>query len=247
MARARNLKPGFFANADLAECSPWGRLLFAGLWVLADRAGRLEDRPRQIKGEIFRFDPDVDVNAELDDLRKWGFIVRYQHEGRGYIQIVNFGKHQNPHIKEAPSTIPAPHQTWASTVPAPCENGSSPADSLLLNPSPDSLSPTPAPSALFARFWDAYPLKKSKGQAEKAFRKINPNEQLLAAILAGLQRAVTSDRRFSEARYTPHASTWLNALGWEDTHRADEDEQIASTQRLMDSIAQDPRFKEPAA
>jgi len=35
--RARNIKPGFFSNEDLAECSPWSRLCFAGLWLLADR------------------------------------------------------------------------------------------------------------------------------------------------------------------------------------------------------------------
>ena len=48
MARARNIKPGFFANENLAECDPLARLLFAGLWCLADREGRLEDRPKRI-------------------------------------------------------------------------------------------------------------------------------------------------------------------------------------------------------
>ena len=48
MARARILKPGFFANELLAEIHPYGRLLFAGLWTLADREGRLEDRPKRI-------------------------------------------------------------------------------------------------------------------------------------------------------------------------------------------------------
>ena len=41
MARARILKPGFFANELLADINPYGRLLFAGLWTLADREGTL--------------------------------------------------------------------------------------------------------------------------------------------------------------------------------------------------------------
>ena len=52
MARARNIKPGFFKNEDLAECSPWARLCFAGLWTLADREGRLEDRANVIQDEL---------------------------------------------------------------------------------------------------------------------------------------------------------------------------------------------------
>lgn len=49
MAGARNIKPGFFTNDVLAACDQLARLLFAGLWTVADRAGRLEDRPKRIK------------------------------------------------------------------------------------------------------------------------------------------------------------------------------------------------------
>ena len=43
--RTRLLKPGFFMNEELARLPVRARLLFAGLWCLADREGRLEDRP----------------------------------------------------------------------------------------------------------------------------------------------------------------------------------------------------------
>ena len=107
MPRARNIKPGFFANEDLAEIDPIGRLLFIGLWTLADRDGRLEDRPKRIKGELFPYD-NCDINALLDDLQKYGFILRYEVEGGKYIQIVNFSKHQNPHPKEPSKDFPMP-------------------------------------------------------------------------------------------------------------------------------------------
>lgn len=108
MARARNIKPGFFKNEDLAECSPWARLCFAGLWVLADRDGRLEDRQKRIKGELFAFDV-VEVEPLLAELQKHGFILRYQTpQGLRLIQILMFWKHQNPHHKEPKSTLPSP-------------------------------------------------------------------------------------------------------------------------------------------
>ena len=53
MARARNIKPAFFKNETLVELPVETRLLFIGLWTLADREGRLEDRPKRIKMEIY--------------------------------------------------------------------------------------------------------------------------------------------------------------------------------------------------
>ncbi len=105
--RARNIKPGFFKNDTLAELDFAGRLLFIGLWGLADRAGRLEDRPKKIKAEVFPYD-DVNVDSFLGELARLGFIRRYQAGGAIYIQIVNFDKHQNPHPREADSLIPEP-------------------------------------------------------------------------------------------------------------------------------------------
>lgn len=112
--RARNIKPSFFSNEVLAEIAYEGRLLFQGLWCMADREGRMEDRPKKIKAQIFPYD-DCDVPRLLGDLAKLGFILRYKDGEEAYIQIVNFKKHQYPHVKEAVSTIPAPCSSGAGT------------------------------------------------------------------------------------------------------------------------------------
>ena len=67
----------------------------------------------------------------------------------------------------------------------------------------------------FERFYAAYPRKKSRKQAEKAFASLNPDEQLLQAILAGLERAMKSGE-WSNPQFIPHPATWLNAQGWLD-------------------------------
>lgn len=117
MARARNIKPGLFANEVLAECEPLARILFTGLWTIADREGRLEDRPKRIKAEILPYD-ECDCDRLLSQLALRGFIVRYTAGGIQYLQVLNFTKHQNPHVKEAASIIPAPCEPGASTGPA---------------------------------------------------------------------------------------------------------------------------------
>lgn len=107
MARARNIKPGLYKNEDLAECSVWARYIFPGMWMLADREGRLEDRPKRIKGELLPYD-SIEVEPLLVELSGKGFIVRYEVDGQRYIQIAKFSEHQAPHVREQASTIPAP-------------------------------------------------------------------------------------------------------------------------------------------
>lgn len=82
---------------------------------------------------------------------------------------------------------------------------------------PTGVKKKSANAVAFARFWDEYPKKRSKGQAERAFAKLHVHEQLLSRILAGLQRAKTSrDWMKDGGQFIPHPATWLNARGWED-------------------------------
>lgn len=69
----------------------------------------------------------------------------------------------------------------------------------------------------FATFWLAYPKKRSRGDAEKAWKRIKPNEQLHDRILHALEQAKTSaDWLKDNGQFIPHPATWLNAKGWED-------------------------------
>lgn len=120
MARARNIKPSFFKNELLAEMDAFDRLLFIGLWCLADREGRIEDRPKRIKMELFPCDT-YDVNAGLDQLTKHGFLRRYQAGDAAVVSIVNFHKHQTPHGTEKDSELP--DETGALTVHDRSDNG----------------------------------------------------------------------------------------------------------------------------
>jgi hypothetical protein len=136
MARARNIKPGFFKNEDLGTADPYVSLLFAGLWTLADKAGILEDRPLRIKAELFPYRDGFDINGYLTVLLSFSLIHRYEVNGLKLIQIVNFSKHQNPHHTEKPSEYISYSDTCKQEVKPPLINGGTPADSLI----PDSLN-----------------------------------------------------------------------------------------------------------
>lgn len=109
MSRIRTIKPEFFLDDELAELSPITRLLFIGLWTIADCAGCLHDRPKRIKAQVLPFD-NCDPENMLQDLHNAKFILRYRVSGEAYIKVVNFNKHQRLSGLEAQSMsqIPQP-------------------------------------------------------------------------------------------------------------------------------------------
>lgn len=167
MARTRLLKPGFFSNDLLAECDPLARLLFAGLWTLVDRDGRMECRHAKIKAQVLPYD-NCDVAALLGQLSDRGFVQVYEVAGKTYVQVNGFAKHQNPHHKETSDNLPEPPkntgetQSRVITATSPGNSGAgrgftgtSPA--LTLNPSPLTVNPSP--------------LEDTHTHAESEFRK----------------------------------------------------------------------------
>ena len=241
MARTRNLKPSFFKNEILAELGCEVMMLFAGLWTIADREGRLEDRPKRIKAEIFPYS-DIDVNLGLQLLASNGFIVRYVVDNMPYIAIPTWNKHQTPHIKEQASIIPAPDMHGASTgqeqvlhmtrIP------------LTLNPSTLTLNPsTDAPdksgevvemkpkkpskhkaelvgeqAKWFESFWELYWRRTAKDAARQAFQKkiqtADDWEACKRLLLAEKPRMMQRDE---EKR--PHPATWLNREDFHDSRQ----------------------------
>lgn len=120
MARIRTIKPSFFLDDEISELKFSIRLLFIGLWTLADREGRLLYKPKRIKAAIFPYD-NIDIVSALDQLQNAGFIVCYDFENEynttaKAIQILSFKKHQIPNVREPQSTIPAPYRHSTGTV-----------------------------------------------------------------------------------------------------------------------------------
>lgn len=216
MSRSRNIKPGFFKNEELAELPFEFRILFQGLWCLADREGRLEDRPKRIKAEVFPYD-SVDVAEGLSALAVAGFIERYWSDEGQYIQVLAFAKHQNPHCKESPSTIPAPCKHSASTE----ISGTSTADSLNLIPdSPIPSKATPAAPVGEGRFddwWAVYPKHVKRKGAEAAWKR-RKLDSIADRLIADVLNRMANDDNWLRG-YVPDPTTYLNQDRWTDDVR----------------------------
>lgn len=143
--RARQLKPGIFKNEKLGSADPLLTILFEGLWCMADRAGRLEDRPLRMCAEVFPYRRGITakrVEKLVDWLEAEEFVARYEVGGKHFLQVLNFSRHQNPHTDEKQSIIPplTPKSHRAGIGEAPGEPDKSPE---LVGLTPDSGLLTP--------------------------------------------------------------------------------------------------------
>ena len=198
MARSRNIKPSIMDNEDLAELDPLTRLLFIYLWMLADRDGRLEDRPKRIAAQALPYDRAADVESMLSGLHKLGFIDRYEVNGILVIQIVSFSKHQTPHVRESASALPEKVQSITKAVPehnlGSAEASPRSPDSLI----PDSLIPdsnandakaSPKPSKSMPDLPDWIPVEAWNGYAEMRTRIRKPmTARAMTLVLNELSR-----------------------------------------------------------
>ena len=224
MPRARKIKYGFFINEKLSELDFPIRMLFAGLWTIADREGKLEDRPKKIHAQLFPYDYDLRIDQFLDALQDAQFLRRYKIGDAQYIQILNFNVHQNPHKNEAASVIPNPEtqKHGASMIQAPDKHGARMPCTLDLVPcnyKKETKAKKKELRSKFEQFYAQYPRHKDRERAWKVFEKINSNDELFVKIMNAVKNQKAEyDLNKSDSTYEffKYAAPWLNGKCWTD-------------------------------
>lgn len=70
---------------------------------------------------------------------------------------------------------------------------------------------------LFDQFWAAYPRKKGKEQARRAWKKLTPDKDLCRQMAAALKWQKQSQEWLKDGgQFIPYPATWLNGRRWED-------------------------------
>lgn len=105
-------------------------------------------------------------------------------------------------------------------------NGASASDLSQANVKPDSESDPdtdPEPpiktkrDTRFEAFWERYPKKVGKGDAEKAFARHKPDDRLMHEISRALAWQVGQPGWLKDGgKFIPNPATWLNQRRWED-------------------------------
>ncbi len=227
--RIRTIKPEFWTSEDVASL-PWEyRLLFVGLWSYVDDSGVGRDVDRLIASSLFPLEEDprdtlATVSRGLQWLSGQGLITRYTVDGRPFLHIATWDKHQridkpNKTRYEPPTCENAIIRDTLATVSRDSRDTPAPGTGEQGNRGTgeeETCSPAPRSSATppgFDAFWDEYPRRVGKQAAIKAWAKAVKNTSPVA-ILGGALRLAQDPNR--EDQFTPHPATWLNEGRWED-------------------------------
>lgn len=229
--RIRSIKPEFWRSDDITSLGWEDRLIFIGLWSYVDDNGVGLDKLASITADLFAGDIERDssetfarVSRGLQNLSEAGRIIRYTVEGKAFLEVVNWEKHQRidkpnkaryPHhdaefavIRDTLATPSRESSDWNRGTGEQRNRGT---EEVKTPSKPPASKPT---TNRFPEFWEWYPRKVGKADAQKAWAKAtaktDPQE-----ILDGLER-YRLDPNLPEKEFIPHASTWLSGGRWED-------------------------------
>jgi len=224
MARSRNIKPAFFDNDELAELPPLARLLFIGMWTIADFKGDFEWREKRVKAKLLPYD-NCDIKKLAINLDNSGFIRFYSDEELIYCNVVNFGAHQNPHKneKDKGSDIPEFTEGMRQAIDLKGltinrdknrlnhdEDGTNRADSCSLIP--DSLNLIPDTSGEeFEKIWESYGKKGNRKTSLAKFNRMTVTNKKLMAEHLPLYVKSKPDKQ-----YRKNLETYINQECWND-------------------------------
>ena len=136
--RIRSIRPEFWASEDVGAMDWHTRLVYIGLWSYVDDNGVGRDLVPLIVADLFPLDVSIPgglpeasrrVTEALSHLSEHGQIARYRVDGKPYLHIVAWEKHQRIEKRstgryplpttanaEAPDPLPEPSPTTPGAV-----------------------------------------------------------------------------------------------------------------------------------
>jgi hypothetical protein len=216
MARIRTIKPEFFTSEDIVSLSPLARILYIAIWCESDKEGRMNWKPRTFKMRYMPAD-ECSIDDLCAEIVGAGLVVLY---GDGLAYIPTFKTHQHINPRETDSILPSPDEIDASSTRQARvgvasvtrrEEGKEGKERNTRAASCDT-------DIAFQAFWSAFPNKKAKQDAFKAWSKLKPCDALQASILKAVEiQRQGEEWRKEDGRFIPHAATWINGKRWEDS------------------------------
>lgn len=113
MARIRTIKPEFWTDEKVVGLSSLARLAFIGLWNFVDDEGRAAHSPMRLKMQILPAEP-ADFSELLGELRGASLISIYTVDGKEYLQVNGFSRHQKIDHRSKSKIPPPPNPPESS-------------------------------------------------------------------------------------------------------------------------------------
>jgi hypothetical protein len=229
--RARNIKPGFFIDSKIGKLSGNEKILYIGLWCIADKEGFFKNEPEEIKVQIFPYETKIDIKKMLSNLIQLN-LIKSNADIKEYCYIPNFIKHQRPHPDEAKSKV-------SDDIIKVFKNNHIKSNGISLNPS-ESTSDimnddimndergkrnTDAGKeagylSLFDRLWKLYPIKKEKQKSILEFKKARLQngefDEIINALNSQIAHKDDCDKNGKFCPEFPYLHRWIKSKRWTD-------------------------------
>lgn len=264
MARKRMLDPAFWDDEDLIGASSDERILFIGLFSLADDYGHITAHPAILHKGIFAYDPTVSIQrvAELRDklLSICRNLTVYGVDGQQYIWLRKWEGHQDLRFRakaqypchacgqrhqaedfkqsgcaskpvltaflristqDIAHILPADYVTSCHVEDKSCRDMETCAPSVTAPNGAESKQRCRKREGVkpdgFDEFWDAYPKKKAKSEAETAYsRQLKGGTGSDILITGARNYTLECELRGTEAEYICYPATFLNKRRFQD-------------------------------
>lgn len=216
----RIIKESICTSEDLDTLSPGAEILFYRLIVKADDYGAYYGNEHIVKSTCFPLKPDTAISGPmvkgwLDELEAAGLIIQYAVDGRKYIQLAKWDRHQKIRAKKRkfPEIASKCNQMQSDD----CNSPRNPIQSNpIRNPIRIQSESNPDDSDGFEDFWNAYP-KKTGDIKQAYFEYVGALEH--GATLGDMLSALEWQKQQPEwtgekARFIPSAEKWLRNRGW---------------------------------
>jgi hypothetical protein len=145
--------------------------------------------------------------AALQAMHDVELIIWYEIQSKRFIQIVQFERHQSGLHKRTRSTFPRVPGTSGNEQENPGQEKGTELKRTKEKGNKDQEHVTP-----FSRFWEVYPKKVGKDDAQRAWDKKAPDITVVLTALERQRQWLTREN----GTYIPNPSTWLNQGRWKD-------------------------------
>jgi len=218
----RYLRESYIESERVNSLSWIGEAFWTRLLVKVDDFGRIEAHPKILRAKLFPLKleqvREADVSRLLHDCEQAGLLRLYVVDGKAYLQMAKW-EQGRAITSKCPDPPPASTclqtQTSANICTQPHTDAPDSDTDTDNDPDNDPDTRRRGRSALeFDIFWQAYPKKRAKADAEKAWKKVGVDITVILNAIA-LQRK-SPDWLKDGGQYIPLPASWLNARRWED-------------------------------
>lgn len=194
------------------------QLLYPLIVSNTDDFGRMPGDAFTVKNVVLPSSPrqERDFDAALTVMNDVGLLIRYEAEGAIYLQVTQFDEHQSGLHKRTRSKFPEPTE-----IPGTSEiyrsNRTEQNRTERKGTEQEAPGTARVSDSLFEEFYAAYPKKRKRDDARRAWDKRRPDRALLDVMLNAIAvQRQSQDWQKDGGQFIPYPASWLNSAMWTD-------------------------------